>query len=262
MALQMPLSIDDDRLKRIKLIPLIELSREDQRRILQIRNQRSVRDNMYTNHEISDVEHFRWVDSLRTTTQNRFFTVWEDNEIVGGVSLNAINKANRRADWAFYLDERKQKRGLGSTLEFKFLDFVFIEENFQKLNCEVLEFNTAVIALHKRFGFREEGFRRNHILRDNKVIGAYLLGITKEEWMTRRDMIAFNQQPGQHDPSYYMKVIDDIEHARSKNNRNWMDLLRLSFQKAPNETAAIVSEIYKEDQAIAAMAKKLVPSRP
>jgi hypothetical protein len=54
-----------------------------------------------------------------------------------------------------------------------------------------------------------------------------------------------------------MGVIDQIEAIRGKNNKNWMDLLRLAFVHAPREAAGIVSEIYKYDQKISVLAKKL-----
>ena len=59
------------------------------------------------------------------------------------------------------------------------------------------------------------------------------------------------------DSQYYMGVIDQIEAIRGKNNKNWMDLLRLAFVHAPREAAGIVSEIYKYDQKISVLAKKL-----
>jgi hypothetical protein len=36
-----------------------------------------------------------------------------------------------------------------------------------------------------------------------------------------------------------------------------MDLLRLAFKHAPKEAAAIMAEIYKEDQGISELARKL-----
>lgn len=57
--------------------------------------------------------------------------------------------------------------------------------------------------------------------------------------------------------AYYMDVIDQIERVRTKNNKNWMDLLRLAFRHAPQEAAEIVAEIYRDDSAISELAKKL-----
>ncbi len=55
----------------------------------------------------------------------------------------------------------------------------------------------------------------------------------------------------------YLKIIDKIENIRKKNNKNWMDLLRLSFKYSPKETAKIMSLIYRDDQKISKLVKKL-----
>ncbi len=55
----------------------------------------------------------------------------------------------------------------------------------------------------------------------------------------------------------YLKILDKIEKIRSKNNTNWMNVLRLSFELAPEKTAKILSKIYKDDQRISKLAKKL-----
>lgn len=54
-----------------------------------------------------------------------------------------------------------------------------------------------------------------------------------------------------------LKIIDKIESIRAKNNKNWMDLLRLAFIKAPNETVKIMSEVFKHDEKISKLIKKL-----
>ena len=53
------------------------------------------------------------------------------------------------------------------------------------------------------------------------------------------------------------KTIDQIEKVRSKNNKNWMDILRLAYKYAPREAANILREIYREDKKISTLAKKL-----
>ncbi|WP_206086520.1 hypothetical protein [Ollibium composti] len=56
----------------------------------------------------------------------------------------------------------------------------------------------------------------------------------------------------------YNAIIDQIEAVRRKNNKNWMDLMRLAFQHAPEEAAAIVADIYREDGEISALAAQLI----
>ena len=172
--------------KAMELRPLHNLDREGQLSILAIRNQPAVRLNMYTSHLISEDEHARWVDRLAADTSVQFFAVMFRDEIIGGASLYAISAQNQRADWAYYLDETAQGKGFGAALEFRFLDYVFQHTDTLKLNCEVLGFNEAVISLHKKFGFVEEGVRREHIRRAEAVHNAHFLGITKAEWVIRR----------------------------------------------------------------------------
>ena len=45
-----------------------------------------------------------------------------------------------------------------------------------------------------------------------------------------------------------IKIIDQIEKVRKKNNKNWMDILRIAFKYAPNQASRVLSEIYKEDK--------------
>tara|TARA_Y100000590_G_C15717827_1_gene1012482 strand:+ start:2788 stop:2985 length:198 start_codon:yes stop_codon:yes gene_type:complete len=54
-----------------------------------------------------------------------------------------------------------------------------------------------------------------------------------------------------------LKIVDQIQKVRSKNNKNWMDLLRLSLKLDHKTSSKILSQIYKEDQKVSRLAKKL-----
>ncbi len=56
---------------------------------------------------------------------------------------------------------------------------------------------------------------------------------------------------------HYLKIIDDIEKIRSKNNVNWMDVLRLSFIHAPEESKKLMKKINNEDNRISELFEKL-----
>lgn len=53
------------------------------------------------------------------------------------------------------------------------------------------------------------------------------------------------------------EIIDEIEKVRSKNNINWMNILRLAFRHAPEDTREIISKINKDDSEISELLKKL-----
>jgi hypothetical protein len=56
----------------------------------------------------------------------------------------------------------------------------------------------------------------------------------------------------------YSKIINNIEKTRGKNNKNWMDILRLAFDSSPSKASKILSSIYREDKKISDLAKKLL----
>jgi hypothetical protein len=56
---------------------------------------------------------------------------------------------------------------------------------------------------------------------------------------------------------HYLKIIDDIEKVRTRNNMNWMDVLRLAFTHAPQEAKNLMKKIDHEDNTISVLVKKL-----
>jgi hypothetical protein len=56
---------------------------------------------------------------------------------------------------------------------------------------------------------------------------------------------------------HYLKIIDEIEKIRTKNNVNWMDVLRLAFIHAPDETKKLMKKINEEDNRISELFGKL-----
>jgi hypothetical protein len=57
---------------------------------------------------------------------------------------------------------------------------------------------------------------------------------------------------------YYLKIIDEIEKVRTKNNVNWMDILRLAFTHAPEDAKEMMRKINTSDDEISSLLKKLL----
>lgn len=55
----------------------------------------------------------------------------------------------------------------------------------------------------------------------------------------------------------YSKIINQIEKIRSKNNMNWMDILRLAFRLDPMSASRIMKKINYDDKKISILLKKL-----
>lgn len=48
----------------------------------------------------------------------------------------------------------------------------------------------------------------------------------------------------------FLNVINKIQNIRSKNNKNWMDILRVAVKHAPHESKKLMIQITKKDMQI------------
>jgi hypothetical protein len=115
--------------------------------ILSWRNHPSVRAVSLTTHVITPEEHARWWASRRQSV-----LIYEDEAGPAGVVIFD------GTTWSFYLDAE----GLGSRmlpawmrLEKEAVEYAFGTLGLDTLGGETLADNKQVLALHRRFGFRE-----------------------------------------------------------------------------------------------------------
>ena len=59
------------------------------------------------------------------------------------------------------------------------------------------------------------------------------------------------------DKKKILKIISRVQKIGSKNNLNWMNILRLAVNKAPSETVQLMRKINSKDKQIAALFKKI-----
>tara|TARA_B100000123_G_C25468956_1_gene313881 strand:+ start:172 stop:408 length:237 start_codon:yes stop_codon:yes gene_type:complete len=55
----------------------------------------------------------------------------------------------------------------------------------------------------------------------------------------------------------YLKIIKEIENVRSKNNVNWMNILRLAFKLDPVQASKIMKKINYDDKKISKLLSQL-----
>jgi len=255
--------------RKITLKQLTKLDTQSQFKIRDIRNEEGVRKWMYTDHTIGANEHLAWINKLKSDNEQMVFAVLDENESPQGVvSLNAIDQLHLKADWAYYLTSTA-RGGLGSALEFSFINFVFDVCGIQKLNCEVIEGNDAVVKLHKKFLFQSEGMRRSNVFKYGNRIGVHLLGLTKDDWLSAKEDIhkRYSSVLDKFEVSIQWKIpeeeankdpIDQIEAARARNNLNWMSILRMAIEKCPDAAIPIVSDIKEIDREISDLTQELL----
>lgn len=63
-----------------------------------------------------------------------------------------------------------------------FLATAFFESGIQRVTAYVLEGLTSARNYCLKLGFKDEGFRRDACLKDGKLVGVHVLGMTRTDW--------------------------------------------------------------------------------
>ena len=138
---------------------------------------------MYGDHIISEPEHALWLDAALVRADRCYWIVELEGAPVGLANLTRIDPEASRCEWAFYLaDPAVRGRGVGAAVEYLVLGHVFEGVGLNKLWCEVLADNKAVVRLHERFGFSREALFRDHVRKGGVFQDVVGLGLLRREW--------------------------------------------------------------------------------
>lgn len=170
-------------------MPLTRIEDSDRDLILPWRNAPAVRQAVYSHHEIGPDEHRAWFQRMRQDPSARWY-LYRDSAGTpqGVVYFTGIDLAQRTAFWGFYAAPDAPP-GAGTRMEYDALELAFGELGLHKLNCEVLATNTAVVNLHKKVGFTQEGIFRDQHFDGSRHIDVVRFGLLVGEWEQQRDRL-------------------------------------------------------------------------
>ncbi|HYA61768.1 MAG TPA: UDP-4-amino-4,6-dideoxy-N-acetyl-beta-L-altrosamine N-acetyltransferase [Candidatus Sulfotelmatobacter sp.] len=169
---------------------LRDVTSADQEKIRQWRNLPEVSKYMYTDHVISPEEHAAWFKRISGDPSCKYWIIVCDNEDVGVAWLFSIDRRNSRCYWGFYVASPNVRgKGVGSTVEYSVLRYVFDELRLNKLCGEVLGFNQVVVDMHKSFGFAQEGYFRKHVFKGGTMQDIFCIGMLREDWEAKKPEI-------------------------------------------------------------------------
>ena len=165
------------------------LEESDLKLILPWRNALTVRQAMFTQHEISWDEHQAWFRSVQVDESKIWFLYLnQNNEASGVVYFTNLGALQRGAFWGFYASPGAIS-GTGLRMSLDALDKAFNELGLEKLNAEVLTTNLRSLDMHKKVGFAQEGFFREHLCNGEKRVDVIRLGIVSSGWPQNRRVL-------------------------------------------------------------------------
>lgn len=157
------------------------MTEDDLDQVRDWRNAEDVRQNMYTSHLISKQEHSSWWQSQSLTPSSRLLICEVDGIACGVVTFSRYTGAGGSASWAFYSGDRG-RRGVGGLMEALALEYAFETLRVDRLECEVLAFNDAVVRFHLKHGFKIEGIAREAHQRDGIGHDVVRLALLSSDW--------------------------------------------------------------------------------
>lgn len=168
-------------------VTLRRLRLDDGPQVLAWRQSDAVAPYMYSDHAITQSEHEAWLARAVTEEDRRFWIIELDGLGVGLANLARIDPVNARCDWAYYLaDPATRGRGVGATVEYLVLCYVFERLKLHRLWCEVFVENEAVWRMHESFGFKREAYFRDFVRKGGRFRDVVGLAMLSTDWPAAR----------------------------------------------------------------------------
>ncbi len=200
-----------------------KISKSDLIFALQLRNIRSIRDNFFNTKVLSIKEHKKWFFKKINSKKDVFLIIKKNNVKIG---IIRYDKKEFYYHISISILPKYQSQNLGSlalTASEDILKKGMIISNIKKNNKKSLNF------------FLKNGY--SIISKDKKI--------TLYKVIDRKESIK------------NIKLINQIQEIRKKNNVNWMDLLKIAFESSPVRTKKVFKNVFEDDKSINMISKKL-----
>jgi carbamoyl-phosphate synthase large subunit len=137
---------------------------------------------MYTSHIITREEHWSWLNKIISDDSCAWFVFEISEEPLGVIGFSNLDSQNGPTQWTFHLRPDIRIPRAGTAMGLLALQQAFDTLEVRKLEGEVLAGNERSLRFHRRLGFREEGLRRAHVLKDEKWRDVHVFSMLREEW--------------------------------------------------------------------------------
>ena len=142
------------------------------------RNSDRVRPSMINTHFITPDIHIQWVQSVLEEPTCEYWIFEYDHAPAGLVYFTHIDERAADCRWGFYLGATGLPRGIGTAMGYLALQHLFGTRGICRINADVLENNTASLAMHRKLGFRD--FGDPDVTDDGRVIRH--MQLLRQEW--------------------------------------------------------------------------------
>lgn len=169
---------------------LRDLHESDREQLLAWRNSPEVSRFMFTDRIITAEEHDRWFAGLRGDPSRRYWVIHQGGRDLGVANLADLDFDARRGSFGIYLaNPALRGHGLGTLAEWELIEHVFGTLCLETLCCEVLAFNTRMLALQERFGFMKQPALARQVQKGEVTYEVVTLHLQADAWQLARPRV-------------------------------------------------------------------------
>ena len=159
-----------------------KLSENELYDILNLRNQKQVREASFNKKIISLDDHKLWFSKKIKDDFFNHYVLKHNNKIIGLGYGENYNLENKSCLWGFYVDFNiKSKIKYGSVVKYLLFEKLFSIEKIEKIECQVLKGFEWIKDWHFRWGHELKNFDNN--------LNCYTLVLEKKNWAKIREKI-------------------------------------------------------------------------
>jgi len=116
------------------------------------------------------------------STNPQYYIIFNNEEKIGYFRLSNYSIINRN----IYIGADLHPKFWGKKLSYpsyqKFINYLFINYNLNKISLEVLSTNIRAYNLYKKLGFTQEGIKRQEIFKQNQFVDSIIMSLLKTEY--------------------------------------------------------------------------------
>ena len=132
---------------------------------------------------ISLIQETEFVESLAKSGNIFSIVTQKDDKVIGNCSFFGIDETNRIAEVGIMIGEKDyQSKGYGAEALRLLVKFGFENRNYNNINLHVCSFNKRGIACYEKVGFKEQGIRRQAVIRGNKKYDMIYMDMLADEY--------------------------------------------------------------------------------
>lgn len=167
-------------------IKLRALKEEDTPNIVAWRNRPEVKENLYSQEDITTEGHLDYFHKMIETKKGYQFVIEivETGKAIGTTFIKNIDYENRSGEFGIFIGETDfYGKGIGQHVAKEVLRFAFEKLELNKVWLTVFADNTRAIRCYLKVGFKKCAYYRDEILRDGRYYDVVGMEFLKKDWI-------------------------------------------------------------------------------